>query len=61
MDSSRDHRTDPAMPDEAQLLALMDQSDQDLASGSTVPLADVLAELDDVVHEIKRRRRARRA
>lgn len=63
MDNPRDHRTDhdlPAMPDEAQLLAVMEQSDRDLAAGQTVPLADVLAELDDIAKEIEICRRARR-
>ncbi len=64
MDNPRDHRTDddvPAMPGEAELLAVMEQSDRDLAAGLTVPLADVLAELDGVAREIEVRRRARRA
>lgn len=64
MDKPYDHRTDddaPAMPGEAQLLAVMEQSDADLAAGLTVPLADVLAELDAVAKEIEARRRARRA
>jgi hypothetical protein len=39
----------------------MEQSDRDAASGQTVPLADVLAELDEVVREIEVRRQARRA
>jgi hypothetical protein len=51
----------PATPDEAQLRAVMDQSDADLAAGLTVPLADVLAELDGVAQQIEVRRRARRA
>jgi hypothetical protein len=64
VDNPRDHRTDddlPAMPDEAQLLAAMEQSDRDLAAGDTVPLADVLAELDEVAREIEVCRRVRRA
>jgi hypothetical protein len=63
MDKPHDHRTDddaPAMPGEAQLLAVMEQSNADLAAGLTVPLADVLAELDVVAKEIEARRRARR-
>jgi len=64
MDKPHDHRIDddaPAMPGEAQLLSVMAQSDADLAAGRTVPLADVLAELDAVAQEIEARRRARRA
>ena len=64
VDNPRDHRTDddvPAMPSEAQLLAAMEQSDRDLAEGHTVPLADVLAELDEVAREIEVCRRVRRA
>jgi hypothetical protein len=41
MDSPCDDRSDapvPAMPGEAELLALMEQSDRDLAAGHTAPL-----------------------
>lgn len=64
MDNPHDHRTDddaPATPSEAHLLAVMEQSDRDLAAALTVPLADVLAELEGVAKEIEARRRARRA
>ncbi|HET6238525.1 MAG TPA: hypothetical protein VFE41_26740 [Acetobacteraceae bacterium] len=64
MDHARDHRTGddaPAAPGESQLLAIMEQSDRDLAAGQTVPLAEVLAELDDVAKEIEISRRARPA
>jgi hypothetical protein len=64
MDHARDHRTGddaPAAPSESQPLAIMEQSDRDLAAGQTVPLAEVLAELNDVAKEIENRRRARRA
>ena len=64
MDNPRDRRADddvPAMPNEAELLAVMEQSDRDLAAGLTVPLADVLAELDDVAKDLEICRRARRA
>jgi hypothetical protein len=64
MDNPRDHRADddvPAMPGEAELLAVMEQSDRDLAAGLTVPLADVLTELDDVAKDLEICRRARRA
>jgi hypothetical protein len=50
----------PPMPDETELLAVMDESDRDVASGRTVPLADVLAELDRIASETEARR-ARRA
>lgn len=64
MENPRDHRTDagaPPTPGEAQLRAVMDQSDADLAADLTVPLADVLAELDSVTQATEGRRRARRA
>jgi hypothetical protein len=64
MDDPHDHQTADealAMPSEAHLRAIMDQSDADLAAGLTVPLADVLAELDAVAQAIEVRRRARRA
>jgi hypothetical protein len=63
MDNPRDRQIDvaaPAAPGEAQLLAVMEQSDRDLASGLTVPLADVLAELDGVANRIEARLRVRR-
>ena len=62
MDNPHDLQTDhaaPSIPDEAQLLAVMEQGDRDVASGLTVPLADVLTELDGVADEIEARRRAR--
>jgi hypothetical protein len=49
------------MPSEAELLAVMEQSDREVAAGLTVPLADVLAELDEAVVRLETRRRARRA
>lgn len=64
MDSPHDHQVHddgPRMPSEAQLRAAMEQSDRDVAAGRTVPLADVLAELDDVANRIEARRRARQA
>jgi hypothetical protein len=64
MDHPHDHQTDhnaPPMPSEAQLRAMMEQSDADVAAGRTVPVADVLAELDSVADQIEARRRARRA
>ena len=60
MDHPRDHKIDhdaPPMPSEAQLRAMMEQSDADVAAGRTVPVADVLAELDAVVGRIEARRR----
>jgi hypothetical protein len=64
MDRPHDHIADydvPAMPSEAELRAAMEESERDVAAGRTVPLADVLAELDDVTKRIEARRRARRA
>ncbi len=48
----------PAMPGQAELCAVMDQSDHEVAEGLTVPLADVLAELDDAADLIEARRHA---
>ena len=62
MDNPHEHRTahsTPAMQRWSELRAIMEQSDRDLASGQTVPLADVLVELDDVAKEIEARRGAR--
>jgi hypothetical protein len=64
MDRPHERQTDdapPAMPAEAELIIVMEESDRDVASGLTVPLADVLAELDSVANDIEARRRARRA
>jgi predicted nucleotidyltransferase len=64
MDNPRDRQIDvvaPALPGETALLAVMEQSDRDVAAGRTVPLADVLAELDGVAARIEARLRARRA
>ena len=64
VDDPRNHRTDddvPAIPGEAQLLTAVEQSDQDLAAVETVPLADVLAELDEVAREIEVCRRVSQA
>jgi hypothetical protein len=63
MDRPHDHRTDydaPAMPSDAELRAAMEESDRDAAAGRTVPVADFLAELDDVANRIEARRRASR-
>jgi hypothetical protein len=51
----------PSMPTEAELRAVMDLSDQDVAAGLTVPLAEILSELDDVADRMATRRRARHA
>ncbi len=62
MDNPPGHRTNddaPPTPGEADLRAAMDQSDADLAAGLTVPLADVLAELDGIAQATEGRRRAR--
>jgi hypothetical protein len=64
MDSPRDRQTaqaTPAMPSEAELRAVMEQSDRDVAAGLTAPLTYVLAELDRAADRIEARRRARRA
>jgi hypothetical protein len=66
MDSRHDHRPDddldaPPMPTEAELRAMMDESDADVAAGRTVPLAEVLSDLDAAIERIEVRRRARRA
>jgi hypothetical protein len=64
MDNEHDHRTrhpKPMKRSEAELLAMMEQADRDVASGQTVPLADVLAEMDGVIEEIEANRRARQA
>jgi hypothetical protein len=64
MDRPHDHQADhdaPDMPSEDQLRAAMEESDRDVAAGRTVPLADVLAELDEVANRMEARRRARRA
>src|SRR5271165_2786317 len=64
MDSPHDRQTGhamPAMPSEAELRAAMEQSDRDVAAGLTVPLADVLTELDGVANRIEARRRLRQA
>jgi len=49
------------MPGEAQLRAVMEQGDQDVLAGLTMPLAHVLAELDEAADQIEARRRARQA
>jgi hypothetical protein len=46
----------PGMPNEAELLAMMEESARDVAAGRTVPLADVLAELDELADRIEARR-----
>jgi hypothetical protein len=62
----RQHYVEPdydaaPMPSEAELRAAMEESAKDVAAGRTVPLADVLAELDDAADRIEARLRARRA
>ena len=64
MDRPHDHQTDesePAMPSEAHLRVVMEKSERDVAAGLTVPLADVLAELDSIANQIEARRRTRQA
>jgi hypothetical protein len=48
------------MPTETELRAMMEQSARDVAGDRTVPLTDVLAELDAVADRIEAQRRARR-
>jgi hypothetical protein len=63
MDRPQDHQADhdaPGMPSESQLRAAIEESDRDVAAGRTVPLADVLAELDGIANRLEVRRRARR-
>ena len=50
----------PPMPSEDELLAMMEQSEQDVAAGRTVPVEDVLAELDEIAVRIETRRRTSR-
>lgn len=64
MDSPHDiHRDDdaPPTPSEAELRAVMEQSHREVAAGLTVPLAEVLAELDAAADRMEARRRARSA
>ena len=62
MDNAHNHRPDRAVSArEAELLAVMEQSDRDVASGQIVPMDEVLAELDEVIEEIDAGRRARSA
>jgi hypothetical protein len=59
MDKPRDRPANydpPGMPKEAELLAAMEESARDVAAGRTVPLADVLAELDELADRIEARR-----
>jgi len=51
----------PPTPSEAELLAAMEKSARDVAAGRTVPLADVLAELDEVADRIEARLRTGQA
>jgi hypothetical protein len=46
---------EPPTPSEQELLAAMRQSDEDVAAGLTVPLADVLAELDALIDRMSGR------
>jgi hypothetical protein len=64
MDKPHDRRADhdaARTPGEAELLAVMEQSARDSEGERTVPLADVLAELDGAADRIEARRGARRA
>ncbi len=64
MDRPQDRPADyeaPDMPGEAELRVAMERSARETAAGRTVPVADVLADLDEVVHRIEARRRAHQA
>jgi predicted transcriptional regulator len=63
MDTRHDHKAgeDPPMPAEAELRAAMARSDEDVAAGRTVPLEEVLADLDASIARMEARRRARGA
>jgi hypothetical protein len=50
----------PPMPTEAELRAAMEESERDVAAGRTVPLADALAELDELADQSEARGRAGR-
>jgi hypothetical protein len=51
----------PGMPSESEILAAMEESEQDVAAGRTVPVADVSAELNELADRIEVRRRTRQA
>jgi hypothetical protein len=64
MDRAPKHQSQPeapATPTEAELRAVTAQSDRDVAAGHTVPIADVLAELDTIADRAEARRHLRRA
>jgi hypothetical protein len=63
MDTRHDGKAgeDPPPLTEAELRAAMEQSDQEVEAGLTVPLEEVLADLDESIARIEARRRARRA
>ena len=64
MDNSFDRSDDdPAPPamHEATLLTTMERSDREVAGGLTVPLADVLADLDAAAERVEARLRVRAA
>ena len=51
MDKAYDYEppyNDPPMPAEAEVIAMLEQSARERAVGLTVPLADVLAQLDAI-------------
>ena len=65
MDSPHDHQPEddaidgPPMPTQAELEAMLDASDADVAAGRTVPLAPVLARMRATAERIRRERSAR--
>lgn len=50
----------PGMPGATEFLLAMEESEQDVAAGRTVPLADVLAGLDELADRIEARPRQAR-
>ncbi len=63
MDQTPRNRPDddgPPTPSEAELRAAMDESDRDLAAGHTVPLQDVLRELESLAERMEARRSTKR-
>ena len=63
MDRPHDVQPDydaPPMPTEAEPRSAMEESERDVAAGRIVPVADVLAELDEAADRIEVRLRARR-
>ncbi len=63
MDQAPRNRPDddgPPTPSEAALREAMDESDRDLAAGRTVPLQDVLRDLESLAGRMEARRNSKR-